>query len=420
MTPVQTALDRPLSVTTLLSEPATTTPGDLLAGLSARDARLPPFDDAVLSFCSDLSQTLFRNPECRAHPELQALAFWLRHAELVRLKAAFTSMECDDLALVPRGLVFHLPPSNVDTTFVYSWILSMLGGNANIVRLSDRAGEAARVVCRVLNDVLKRAAPRVQRSSAIVQYEHNDDVTAIFSGACDMRVIWGGDASVDRIRRIPIAPHAKELTFCDRYSLAAIRADAFLECDAAARHDLATRFFNDVFWFDQSACASPRLVIWVGDQDRCRTASQALYEGLAGVLTEKRYVLETATRLQKLTFAYRAILDRPVAGVQRFGSEIVVIELEHIRDLDRSHCGGGLLFEARAASLQEIGPALSRRDQTLAHFGFTRQDLRALVQHLNGAAVDRLIPLGRALVFNRYWDGYDLLREFVRTVHIQA
>jgi hypothetical protein len=183
---------------------------------------------------------------------------------------------------------------------------------------------------------------------------------------------------------------------------------------------LASRLFNDVFWFDQSACASPRLVAWIGDPDQCLAASQLLHEGLAEIVSAKKYVLDTPLRLQKLTHAHQAILDRPVTRYQRFGSEVMVLELGDLTELDRAHCGGGLLYEVRAASLEEIAPALSRRDQTLAHFGFTRDELRAFVRHLNGAAIDRLVPIGQALVFNRYWDGYDLLREFVRLVHLQA
>src|SRR5229473_1854189 len=43
----------------------------------------------------------------------------------------------------PRGLVFHVPPANVDTIFVYSWALSALAGNRNVVRISPRAAGAA-------------------------------------------------------------------------------------------------------------------------------------------------------------------------------------------------------------------------------------------------------------------------------------
>ncbi|MFC6804089.1 acyl-CoA reductase [Deinococcus caeni] len=39
---------------------------------------------------------------------------------------------------MPRGLVFHVPPANVDTIFIYSWLMSVLAGNRNVIRLSSR------------------------------------------------------------------------------------------------------------------------------------------------------------------------------------------------------------------------------------------------------------------------------------------
>jgi len=38
---------------------------------------------------------------------------------------------------------------------------------------------------------------------------------------------------------------------------------------------------------------------------------------------------------------------------------------------------------------------------------------------LNGRGIDRIVPLGKALTFNRYWDGYDLLAEMIRHVYVE-
>ncbi|HWF47503.1 MAG TPA: hypothetical protein VG168_10895, partial [Bryobacteraceae bacterium] len=128
----------------------------------------------------------------------------------------------------------------------------------------------------------------------------------------------------------------------------------------------------------------------------------------------------TGPRLNKLTFAYRAVLDQPVATMRDAGPECVVLELEEAAKLDRNHCGGGLLFQTRADHLLDVAPWIDRRDQTLTHFGFTSEQLRELAVLLNGRGIDRMAPIGQALNFHRYWDGYDLLREFTRTVHVTA
>jgi len=37
---------------------------------------------------------------------------------------------------------------------------------------------------------------------------------------------------------------------------------------------------------------------------------------------------------------------------------------------------------------------------------------------LNGRALDRIVPIGQALQFGRFWDGNDLLQAFCRQVFI--
>ena len=60
-------------------------------------------------------------------------------------------------------------------------------------------------------------------------------MTARLSASCDVRVIWGGDGTVRTIRATPLPPHATELTFPDRSSIAAIRTAAYTELTATAR-----------------------------------------------------------------------------------------------------------------------------------------------------------------------------------------
>ena len=82
------------------------------------------------------------------------------------------------------------------------------------------------------------------------------------------------------------------------------------------------------------------------------------------------------------------------------------------------HPGGGLFLETTIESLEELVPVLGRKDQTLATFGFSDDELRRLVGKLNGRAIDRVVPIGQALQFGRFWDGLDLLLEFCRQIHL--
>ena len=47
-----------------------------------------------------------------------------------------------------------------------------------------------------------------------------------------------------------------------------------------------------------------------------------------------------------------------------------------------------------------------------------RRATRARGGALYGRGIDRIVPFGQALSFGTLWDGFDLLAELTRTIHI--
>ncbi len=391
----------------------------LLNRLSRPTQTLQPFSDEVVEFCHALSRRIFADPEAKTYPELQSLAFWMRKSEVLRMRAEFQSADRAPLRLTPRGLVFHVPPTNVDTISIYSLLLALLTGNRNIVRLSPRAAVQSHILVRLLNVEAQGAGPALQSGTSVISYRRDDAITAAISRVCDVRVIWGGDATVNTIRAFPLSPHGRDISFPDRYSMSAIETSRYLEASDAARRDLAARFFNDVYWFDQMACSSPHLIAWFGeDAGASITASRDFYARVGAYAQSRGVQSEPATRIAKFTFACRAILDRPVIRYRNFHNELTVVEVEGLSGLSREHSGGGLLYHVFLRRLNDLVPFIERRDQTLSQFGFTLPELDGLVQELNGRGIDRIVPIGDALSFRRHWDGMDLFAELTRAVYI--
>jgi len=380
---------------------------------------LCPFSPEILEFCAEFSRALFRDLEAKRFPELQALAFWMRKTELERLRQEFDRLKTSCTVPVPRGLVFHLPPANVDTIFMYSWLMSVMVGNRNLIRISPRSAQQTAIICRVFNECLERAGQAVRRNTVMIRYGHEQEITAAISAVADVRVIWGGDASVNNLRATKIPPHCKELTFPDRYSLSVVSAAKYLALDEAMRRDVAAQFYNDTYWFDQMACSSPRLLIWCGGREESSAASAAFFRDLRSEISRRRYAVDASGSMNKFTFLSRAILDQPVISAQQEDSQLTVAQLENIRKLDRDHCGGGFVFQYYAERMEELAEVVARKDQTLTHFGFDQTELVAFARRLNGRGIDRIVPFGKALTFNRYWDGYDLLAEMIRHVYVE-
>ena len=147
-------------------------------------------------------------------------------------------------------------------------------------------------------------------------------------------------------------------------------------------------------------------------------AGADLWPRLERALGDSGYKLEPGAATAKLAFTYGALIDRPVIAMARPSNELTVLSLATLDDFDRTHPGAGTFFEATIDSPEELGDFVARKDQTVTAFGFDADELAGLARNLNGRGVDRIVPFGEALTFSRFWDGYDLLLELTRRVHV--
>ncbi|MFG1707164.1 acyl-CoA reductase [Nonomuraea sp. M3C6] len=371
-------------------------------------------DERVREFLAAFGKRLLRPALARRHPELGSLGFFLRPSELARTIEGLAN----EHVRVPRGLIFHIPPANVDTVFVYSWALSALMGNRNVVRLSPRAGAVAKVILETLHEALAHADPVIAATQRIVSYDRSEAVTAALSAACDLRVVWGGDRTVHEIRRHPLSPHARDLVFPDRSSFAVVRAAAWLCAPRAQRVTVAEGFVNDAYWFDQAACSSPRTVFWVGAQGDCETARADFNDHVERVVTVRGWGVDAAMAVEKRVSTYGLAADGLAESVEFRGNALANVTLAAAAAAPRRWLGAGTFAHARLEALAELVALVERRDQTMTHFGFGTAELEELARGLAGRGVDRMVPVGSALSFHRVWDGVDLPAEFTRLVTV--
>jgi len=91
----------------------------VMADLDSGPPPCEPFAESTVGFLSAVGARLAARSAALS-PDLHALAFWLRPAHLHELKGQFEKSRPATTISLPRGLVVHLPPSNVDTIFMYS------------------------------------------------------------------------------------------------------------------------------------------------------------------------------------------------------------------------------------------------------------------------------------------------------------
>jgi hypothetical protein len=395
-------------------------------GLAA-PCELAPFDPAVLEFCRHLGREL--RAVAGQAPELAALGFWLRPAALARLREDVLGTG-DPVRLVPRGTVFAIPPANVDTVFAYTWLLALLLGNRTVIRVPGRSGP----LLQTLLDCVRRAmaalpdssaADRVRAASVVVAYGHDDAITTALSASCHLRVVWGGDETVTRLRRLPLPPASRDLSFGDRSALCLLDTDAVAALDPTGLRDLARAFVGDAYPFDQRACSSPRAVLWrdgSGAGGGSSIEAQERFWAAVRAELDQRDAPDVSAGLDALTVAWEHAAAEPGVRVTFSGTDLTRVSGVAL-DGDRHgwrarHSGGGLFAEVRVADLRAATDLVVAWDQTVTTFGFTSEELTEIAGLFGGRGVDRVVPVGAALTFSRWWDGVDLVAELTRRVHV--
>jgi hypothetical protein len=373
-----------------------------------------PFSDARLALAAEVGTTILRRGGQQVSPAVVHFAYWTRSAALKRLAGEFRERLPSGCQARPIGLVFHLPPQNVETVFLYSWMLSYLAGNANVVRLPTALGEEMRSLLDLFLAAFERAG---ETSQLFVNYPSASDLSVRISAESDARIVWGGDAKVRAFADVPLRLGGKSVWFGDRFSLSALNGPALASLDAKGRRSLAEAFYNDVYVFDQMACSSPHVVYVAGDRNAHGEAVLALLQSVAEVAREKQVVPATGHAIRKMVEAF-ASAGRGDADSLYWGDNLLtaaeVVSPEHTE----RRVGGGYLEYRFIPHLEALEPVLREHHQTLTYFGFTRDEMFTFAGRRADPGLTRIVPVGQALDFDFVWDGYDLPRELTRLVRV--
>ena len=383
-------------------------------------APLRPFDDTAVAFCAKVSKAILLGGRFRAYPEMLAFGHWLRKASVLSLKSEFESRPEVRQA---RGNAFHIAPKNVDTIFLYSMFLSLLAGNSNVVRVSASLSDQVQTVIDTLAEVLEDPEfAEIASRLAILTYPHDAETSAWFSRRCDVRVVWGGDSTVEAIREVPLPPHARDLGFPNKWSVAVFDCATVMAMDEGELADNARKFTLDTYWFGQMACSSPRAILWLGDRDEMSECSQRFWGAVEAHLEGQDFGLGAVDVVNKRVAEDTLAMQAPGIRVHDGrGGLLNIVEFDALSAFGiDEHCGAGLFYQTHIERLEELDGFLGRTLQTVVSLGIPSQDWRAALKGSAFAGIDRIVPVGAALDFSPHWDGLDLMGEYTRALDIQV
>lgn len=380
---------------------------------------LAPFSDTVISFLDELSRELMTDKIAREYADVVTLGFWLRKSSVNGLKKRYQDKENKNIH-IGRGVAFHIAPSNVPVNFAYSLFAGLLMGNANVIRVPSKEFPQVTLITQLINKVLAGYSD-LQPYIVLARYEKNTEINALLSSMCDIRIVWGGDATIEELRSIKLPPRSTEVTFADRYSLAVIDSDFYLRCKDKKK--IAVDFYNETYLTDQNACTSPRVVVWHGK--KTDEAKQEFWQNLHTVIIEKKYRLEARQSVDKLVTACRvaAASETSMSGTVQVipykGNLIMRLQVEKLTsDLMVYRGNSGYFYEYDCSDLKDIRNFCNdTKCQTLGYIGAV-EDFEPLL-HSGIKGLDRVVPIGHMMDFDLIWDGYDLYDSMTRAVAVR-
>lgn len=371
---------------------------------------LAPFDDKIVDFLNDVSKILMKDSRSKAYSDVVTFAFWIRRASILKLKDRFYS---GDGVRLGKGVVFHIAPSNVPVNFAYSLVSGFICGNANVVRVPSKDFPQVGIIADALNQVLDEYE-KLKPYMLCIRYDRNKEINDFFISFADMRVVWGGDQTIAELRKSPLPPRSGEITFADRYSLAIIDSNRYL--DIEDKENVAEDFYNDTFFSDQNACTSPRIIVWIGDKI---TEAKEIFWKMEHDLVKKKYNFQPIMAVNKLTSGYLMAASENNIKMHGLSDNLIVrVSVSEITDnLMDYKDNSGYFLEYDCKDIMDLMPLCNdKKCQTIAYIGDKNIMLPLIESGVKG--IDRVMPMGKTMDFDLIWDGYNLPALLTRTVVI--
>ncbi len=371
-----------------------------------------PYSNEVCRFLDDLSKKIDVKKMNQEFPDIKALSFWCRKANIENLKKKNISNE----TRLGLGTIFHITPSNIPTNFMYSLIFGLLTGNSNIVKVPSKKFKQIDFICKKINELLEKKHKSLRKRISIIRYKDNDELTKSISLQCNARLVWGGDKTINAIRKIDLNPRALELTFSDRYSISVIDTKSLNKKNECAR--LAQRFYNDTFVVDQNACSSPQLILWHGKENK---KIQERFWNFLAELVSKKYSPPDTSIIEKHNQLCENIISlKNINSYKIYKNMVYAVSLNSLeKDTYKLRGKWGYFYEFNIKNLEILKKTVNTKFQTLSYYGVSKSYMENFFRNANLEGIDRVVPIGQALDINLFWDGYDLNKILTRVIDIR-
>jgi len=372
-----------------------------------------PFDEDILKSIDSLSKKIIHSKEAKISSEIMALGFWMRKSNIYSYKKRYG----EDVTKFSNGLgmLFHVPPSNIETGFAYSLFFGLITGNTNILRLPKNSEKIANFLISKINSLKKYQKKILKELIYLVTFERNDDLINNISNIVDARLIWGSDETIDFFKNLKTKISCRDMFFSDKFSLCLINSDDIVKLGKDEMNVLTKKFYNDTYLIDQNACSSPHLILWTGKN--IENAKKKFWNKMS-LFIKQNYNLKHFAAIDKFNSAmiYSASKNEKIK-IDNHENYLIRINLKKLdKKIDKLKGKWGLFYEFSNKNKFIINLPFSKKYQTMTYFGYKKKEIEKMINNSNIHSLNRLVPVGSSLDMNLYWDGYDIVSTLTRKI----
>jgi len=372
-----------------------------------------PFNEEIVDSIDSLSKKIIHSSEAKKFSEIMSLGFWMRKSNIYNYKKKYG----EDVTKFSNGvgMLFHIPPSNIETGFVYSLFFGLITGNTNVLRLPKNSLKIANFLVSKIN-LLKNNQKKIFRELIhMIAFDRNDSLINNISNVSDARLIWGSDETINLFKKTKTKISCRDMFFSDKFSLSLLNSDNMMKLSSSEMNILTKRFYNDTYLIDQNACSSPHLILWTGKN--IDKAKKKFWSKMS-IIIKQSYNLEHFAAIDKFNSAmiYSASKNEKIE-IKNYDNYLVRINLKKLDDkIDKLKGKWGLFYEFSNMNKFMINLPFSKKYQTLTYFGYKKSEIEKLINNSNIHTLNRIVPVGSSLDMNLYWDGYDIVSMLTKKI----
>ena len=312
------------------------------------------------------------------------------------------------LRLVPKGLVCHWIAGNVPLLGMFSWAMSALVGNLNVIRVSTKQEDLVSPLLRHMANLSKAGRELAEQTTIVYFDRENREAHEAMSAVADVRIAWGGRDAVAGIKALPSRWECDDIALGPRVSLAVVDP-------ALATDRMIARLATDVVYFDQLACTSPQWLFVKGTQGEA--AFESFVERFSAAFADQsqaivRHPLDWAE-------TYRIHLDRARillggGSLRRDARTQWTLALVDSPN-DTVACANRFLQMVPFADVRQIYPRIPTNVQTVVCL-LGGEEATRFTEEASRYGVCRFPRPGEGNFFESPWDGLPMISRLTRWV----